>query len=188
VESSLSLTDKEKKFLLLLARKVILATLKQQQFNPPEPYSKALTKKYGVFVSLHIDGVLRGCIGYLEGIHTLHKSVFDMAKSAAFNDPRFPPLSTNEMDQLEIEISVLSPLTKIKNIADIEVGRHGLVIESGHYKGVLLPQVPVEYQWDKVTFLKHTCLKAGLSPESWKEDTTQIRIFSAEIFSEKDFK
>jgi AmmeMemoRadiSam system protein A len=184
----LSLNNKEKKYLLLLARNVIKSTLERQQFNLPEAFSKILTKKYGVFVSLHIKGELRGCIGYLEAIHPLQKSVFDMAKSAAFNDPRFPPLSTKELNQLEIEISVLSPLKKISNIEDIEVGKHGLVIESGLYKGVLLPQVPVEYQWDRETFLKHTCLKAGLPPQSWKEETTQIFIFSAEIFSEQDFK
>lgn len=184
--SSNFLTNDEKKFLLQLARDAIASEAKGEEFLSPGFFSKTLKKEQGVFVSLHKDGDLRGCIGYIEGIKPIQNSVKEMALSAAFKDPRFPPISLEELESLDIEISVLSPVKKIKYIEEIEVGKHGLIIEKDFYKGLLLPQVAVEYNWDRESFLQHTCNKAGLPQDAWKDKETKIYLFSAEIFSEKE--
>ena len=179
------LTEDEMKFLLTLAREAITCAAEGKDFNSPDFYSTTLKKKQGVFVTLHKDGELRGCIGYVEAVKPLQIAVEKMALSAAFNDPRFPATSKKEIDLLEIEISVLSPLKEIKNIEEIEIGTHGLIIERDFYKGLLLPQVAVEYNWDRITFLKHTCNKAGLPEYAWKDKNTKIQIFTAQIFCEQ---
>jgi len=107
-----------------------------------------------------------------------------MSNSAAFEDPRFPPVEKKEVKEIDIEISVLSPLQTISNIENIQIGKHGLIIEKGYNRGLLLPQVAVEYNWDKEEFLEHTCKKAGLPRGAWEDPSTKIQIFSAEIFSE----
>lgn len=127
---------------------------------------------------------LRGCIGSFEARGSLYKTVEEMARSAAFHDPRFPPVSANELKEMKIEISVLSPLRKIKSIDEIEVGKHGIYVMRGMYRGVLLPQVATQYSWDKVTFLEETCHKAGLPANAWKDGETEIYVFSADIFAE----
>jgi AmmeMemoRadiSam system protein A len=180
----ISLTDKEKNFLLNLARDTILKTAKGIDPDPVPFFSKKLEQKFGVFVSLHIVGQLRGCIGYVVGVEPLQTAVVEMAKSAAFHDPRFEPVNEKEVTDLQIEISVLSVLKEIEDINEIQVGVHGIVIEKGIYKGLLLPQVATEYNWDVETFLGHTCMKAGLESGDWKLKDTKIKIFSAEIFSE----
>ena len=108
----------------------------------------------------------------------------EMAEAAALRDPRFPPVSPDELDDLEIEISVLTVPKEIHDINEIEVGKHGIIIERGFNSGLLLPQVATEYGWDRITFLEHTCRKAGLPPNAWKEKGTIIKIFSAEVFDE----
>jgi uncharacterized protein len=138
----------------------------------------------GCFVSLHTkSGELRGCIGTFTSDGPLWHAVRDMAIAAASRDPRFPSLTRAELDGCHIEISVLSPL-RTASAAEIEVGRHGICIERGYQRGVLLPQVAVEYGWDRDTFLEHTCMKAGLPREAWREPGTKIEIFSAEIFGD----
>ena len=109
-----------------------------------------------------------------------------MALASAFNDPRFPPLRPEELKDVEIEISVLSPPVPVKDISEIKIGRDGLIVSKGWLRGVLLPQVATEYNWDTITFLKHTCIKAGLYPDAWKEPDTVIERFEAEVFSESD--
>ena len=106
----------------------------------------------------------------------------EMAQAAAFQDPRFPPLAKNELIDLDIEISVLTPFRLIQDVKEIQVGQHGLYIEKGGYSGLLLPQVATEYHWDRRTFLEHTCLKAGLPGDAWQDKKTKIYVFSAEIF------
>ncbi len=118
----------------------------------------------------------------------LQHAVEEMAAAAAFDDPRFPPIDKTEINDIEIEISVLSPLQFIKEVSEIEVGEHGLIIEQHLRRGLLLPQVAVEYEWDTVTFLEQTCQKAGLPSSAWQDEATKIQIFSAEIFSESDFR
>ncbi|MBC8473745.1 MAG: AmmeMemoRadiSam system protein A, partial [Candidatus Omnitrophica bacterium] len=115
-------------------------------------------------------------------------TVKDVARSAAVNDYRFPPVTEAELKDLEFEISALTPLTRIKGINEIEVGKHGLVMKRGYDSGLLLPQVATEYGWDKETFLEHTSRKAGLSKDAWKDPSTEIYIFSAEVFGESDVK
>jgi AmmeMemoRadiSam system protein A len=112
----------------------------------------------------------------------LYKSVEEMAAAAAFQDPRFPPVSKSELKDLDIEISVLTPFKQITHVSEIEVGKHGIYMERGFYSGLLLPQVATEYGWDRDTFLEHTCRKAGLPPDAWKDKDTRIYIFSADIF------
>jgi AmmeMemoRadiSam system protein A len=130
-----------------------------------------------------MDGALRGCIGQLTPDKPLLQQVKEMAAAAATRDPRFYPMKREDLDRFSIEISVLSPLKKISSPEEIEVGKHGLYIEKNFYRGVLLPQVAVEYGWDRDTFLQQTCVKAGLDSDAWKDEAA-IYIFSADIFSE----
>jgi len=178
------LNDNERAFLLKLARNVISKTSNGEEIDSLDYYSDTLSSKLGVFVTLHKYGELRGCIGYVEGIRPLQDAVIEMAQSAAFNDPRFDPVSSDEVDDLELEISVLSPIEEVKNIDEIVIGKHGLIIEQGFYKGLLLPQVATENNWDRTDFLQHTCRKSGLPVNAWQDKNTKIYFFSAEIFSE----
>jgi len=126
--------------------------------------------------------MLRGCIGYVEAVAPLAQAVQEMALSAAFQDPRFEPLTVEEINGLEIEISVLTPFEKITDPQTVEVGHHGLMIRKGHASGLLLPQVPVQFGWDRQTFLCQTCQKAGLREDAWQDPDTELFVFSADIF------
>lgn len=179
------LLDKEtKKNLLKLARLTIKNKLKKEEEKIDFKFPKI---KRGAFVTLHKHGELRGCIGTFRSDRNIEDVVKDMALAASFEDPRFSPLEPQELDEVDIEISVLSPLRKINSIEEIEVGKHGLYISRGFRSGVLLPQVATEYNWDRETFLVHTCVKAGLPEDAWKDPITKIEVFSAEVFGEKDF-
>lgn len=178
--------DRETKInLLKLARRTIKNFLTKKEevktdFKFPEI-------KRGAFVTLHKRGELRGCIGTFRSDKNIADVVSEMALASAFEDPRFPKLELEELEEIDIEISVLSPLRKIKNVNEIEVGKHGLYISRGFRSGVLLPQVATEYNWDRETFLVHTCLKAGLPEDAWKDPATKIEVFTAEVFGENDF-
>ncbi|MDY7001433.1 MAG: AmmeMemoRadiSam system protein B [Thermodesulfobacteriota bacterium] len=179
-ESALSPDDK--KILHQVARQAIQAKFNKQTFTPPENPSDALQQIRGAFVTLKKKGELRGCIGHIIGHLPLHETVAQMALAAAFSDPRFPKLRANEFEHLEFEISALTPLEKITSVERIEVGKHGLLMRQGFRQGVLLPQVPVEWGWDRDQFLDYTCRKAGLAPGCWKDPDTEIFTFSAEVF------
>ena len=142
-----------------------------------------LKEKMGAFVCLKTHGELKGCIGHIKGFLPLDETIREMAKQAAFYDPRFAPLDAGEWKETEVEISVLTPMRKIESVEEIEVGMHGLYIEKGLDTGLLLPQVAVEYGWDRATFLRETCLKAGLPPDAWK-DGADIYVFTADVFGE----
>jgi AmmeMemoRadiSam system protein A len=176
------LTTEEKASLLELARASIRARVMGQALPSIPEGSEALSRKTGAFVSLHRRGMLRGCIGYVEAVMPLARAVQDMALSAAFQDPRFEPLSCEELEDLDIEISVLTPFEKISDPECIEVGRHGLMIRKGARSGLLLPQVPVQFGWDREVFLSQTCLKAGLGPDAWQDPDAELYIFAADIF------
>jgi AmmeMemoRadiSam system protein A len=133
---------------------------------------------------LHINGELRGCVGYVFPQYSLYRTVAETAMAAAFDDPRFAPLQEAEYPKLEYEISVLSPVVPL-DAEDVEVGKHGLVITYGSRRGLLLPQVPVEHGWDREKFLEQTCIKAGIPPDAW-EHGAKVEAFTAEIFSDKD--
>jgi hypothetical protein len=178
----LGLNDEEKRFLHQVAKVSIEAKLRGE--SPPhfEPPSSQLNEKRGAFVSLHRHGQLRGCIGYIQAYKPLYQTVSEMATAAAFQDSRFTALRKEESKDLKIEISVLTPLKRITDIKEIEIGKHGIYIVKGFNSGLLLPQVATQYGWDAKTFLEHTCQKAGLSQDAWKEKDSEIYIFSADIF------
>lgn len=176
------LTEYEKDTLHKIARESIRAKLFGEDFNFNYEVTENLKEERGAFVTLHKNGNLRGCIGYIVPVASLHETVKQMAVAAAFDDPRFPALSKDEFNDIEIEISALTPLKRIGDINEIEVGKHGILIRKGYHSGVLLPQVATDYNWDKITFLNQTCLKAGLHESCWKDEDTEIYIFSAEVF------
>jgi AmmeMemoRadiSam system protein A len=180
------LSIEEKKSLLALARNTIKGRL--EGIDPPRyvPPGPVLEEPRGAFVTIHKKGSLRGCIGIVEAIKPLWQTVREMAVASAFQDPRFPPLEKNEYDEIDIEISAMSPLKKVDSVDEIEVGKHGIIIKRGFQQGLLLPQVAMEQRWDRDTFLQHTCYKAGLRGECWKKKGTEIFIFSAEVFSERE--
>ncbi len=180
------LNKEEKKKLMEIAKfSVAEAVTGKRQFLPNVTEDR-LKENCGAFVTLKEGGQLRGCIGYIQAVKPLYQTVIDVAKSAAINDYRFNPVTQDELGKLEYEISVLTPLKKIKDINEIEVGKHGLVMKKGFNSGLLLPQVATEYNWDRETFLKETCRKAGLPQDAWKDKSTEIYTFSAEVFGEEN--
>jgi AmmeMemoRadiSam system protein B/AmmeMemoRadiSam system protein A len=179
---SLGLTGEEKKILLQVAQSSIERQLKGEKPSRIEISGEHLKERRGAFVSLHKHGQLRGCIGTIHPNKPLHQVVEEMAAAAAFEDSRFDPLTAHELKDLTLEISVLTPLQRVKDIKEIEVGLHGLYIKKGFYSGLLLPQVATDYRWNRQTFLEETCRKAGLPRDAWKEKGTEIYLFSADIF------
>lgn len=178
-------TREQKAKLLRLARRSIEHYLRTgQRLKDLEIDDPALYKERGAFVTLKKHGMLRGCIGHIIADLPLCEVVAEMAVQSAVGDPRFPALTLDELPEVEIEISVLSPLKKVESIDEIKVGKHGLLLRKGFYSGLLLPQVPVEYGWDKMTFLQHLAMKAGLPPDGWKG--AELYSFTAEVFSESE--
>jgi hypothetical protein len=151
---------------------------------PGVPEAGALGDRRGAFVTLHRGGELRGCIGRFDPESSLARTVAEMAVAAAFEDPRFPPLRSDEFEDLELHISALGPRRPLPDPAQLRVGEHGLAVKQGWHRGVLLPVVAVERGWDAPTFLKHACLKAGLRPDAWLDPTTTVEVFDAEEFGE----
>lgn len=178
---TLNLTADQRRALLSLARQSILAHLA----HGPRPHLEGGTasERLGAFVSLHVHGDLRGCIGYPQADQPLGEVIARCAVSAASEDPRFPPLTLAELAVAVIEISVLGPVELVSDVNEIVVGRHGLILAQGYRKGLLLPQVATEHGWDRETFLGHTCLKAGLRRDAWMSGA-QIFKFEAEVFAE----
>ena len=177
------LEESDKKELLRVARSSIESSLskKDMRFRTESPF---LLKPQGAFVTLRIDQELRGCIGYVEAHLPLIDTVAEAAVKAALQDPRFPPLTSGELSSVQIEISVLSPLSKVVSPDTIQVGIHGLVIDDGFTRGLLLPGVAVEYHWTREEFLDHTAVKAGLAPDAWRSGRAKIFSFTTETFSE----
>ena len=180
------LNREQKIFLLDLAEKSMKSAVKGQEGYQPENVPERLKKEQGAFVTLNKNGSLRGCIGYVKPIKPLWEAVKEMAVSAALKDPRFPSVSENELDDIDIEISVLTVPREIDDIDKIEIGKHGLIMSKGPQRGLLLPQVATDNNWDKKTFLQQTCRKAGLPKQAWQETDTQIKIFSAQVFDRED--
>jgi AmmeMemoRadiSam system protein A len=181
-EQHMQLNDQDKKALHEIARQSIASGLQGQCPTPLKDISGILREPRGAFVTLHLRGCLRGCIGLIEAVKPLAETIQEMALSAAFCDPRFPPLTAQEFKDIAIEISVLTPLRRIKNVEEIQIGVHGLYLRNGSSRGLLLPQVATEYNWDRDTFLQQTCCKACLPPMAWKDPQTEIYVFSADVF------
>ena len=177
------LSPAQQQELLAYARAVIASRFGHPV--PELPSDQAFEIKRGLFVSLHLQGNLRGCIGYVEGQASLRKSVHEMALAAAFRDPRFPPLRSAEMEMLELEISVLGDLIPISGPDDILIGRDGLFIEHPNGSGLLLPQVATDWNWTAEEFLRQVCRKAGLANDAWQDPATVLYRFEAEVFGDK---
>ncbi len=176
-------SEQQRSALLNVARQTISARLGLASKIPARTTEPALLEPSGVFVTLRKGAALRGCIGQVESLFPLWDTVAEMAVASAFHDPRFPPLKADEIKEVNIEISVLAPLSKVADSNEIEIGRHGLVIEKEGLSGLLLPQVASSRDWDAPTFLRETCRKAGLNPNDWKSGAA-IWKFEAEVFEE----
>ena len=188
--SNLSDSDGEK--LVKMARAVVTKYLKtKNRMKLDSEFEEAFSANAGVFVTLNHQFNLRGCIGYVLPDKKLYNALEDAAIAAATEDPRFPPVTYEELDQITFEVTVLTPPQEIEVIdpkeypSKIKVGRDGLIVKSGFNSGLLLPQVPKEYGWDEEEFLGHTCKKAGLHKEQWKEKDTKILKFEGVVFKEE---
>jgi len=180
------LNDSQRKRLLQIARESITSYVKDGKRKTfAKETDPLLNQPMGAFVTLHEAGELRGCIGNMVGLGPLYQTVAGMAIEAATGDPRFQRLSTAEIDKIDIEISVLSPLQKVKSVDEIKIPGHGVIVKSGFNSGVYLPQVAMETGWSKEEFLTSLCgQKAGLRPDAWKDPATELYIFTAEVFGE----
>jgi AmmeMemoRadiSam system protein A len=178
------LTREQESTLLKLARRAIENHFGAGGALKPGHKDPAMKEKRGAFVTLKIDGELRGCVGYPLPVKPLDETIVEMAVAAASQDFRFAPLTIEEVDRARIEISVLSLPRQVLDVGEVEVGRHGIIVSKGVHRGLLLPQVPLEYGWDRETFLSHGCLKAGLPGDAWKKGA-HIEVFEARVFSEE---
>lgn len=181
------LTDEEGKLLISMARRTLESYItNREKPNFSDIDKPFLRKESGLFVTLHKNGRLRGCIGYIVGMEPLFKSVVDLTIASSTQDPRFPKVVKGELSDIDIEISVLTPPEKISNIDEIIMGEHGVIIKAGNRQGLYLPQVYNETGWSKEEFLSNLCeTKAGLDRYAWKKPNVEIFIFSTQIFSEK---
>jgi AmmeMemoRadiSam system protein A len=182
------LADSEKRALLELARQSLVAAVERREIPAPENLAACENLQHpgGAFVTLRCRARLRGCIGQFASGIPLLEVVAYCAKAAALEDPRFEPVRPDELSDLAVEISVLSPFQEISP-DQIQIGLHGLVVSRGWQRGVLLPQVGAEFGWSPVRFLEETCRKAGLEQDAWKDPAARVQAFTAEVFSESDF-
>ncbi len=185
-EPQFSLTGHEKNDLLALARKSVeYAVRERKPYEPTASASEVLNEERGAFVTLRESGELRGCIGYTSAEKPLYMTVRDTATLAALRDPRFQAVAASELPQIDYEVSVLSPMRRVLDVRQIKVGQHGLLMKNGTHEGLLLPQVPVDEKWDRQKFLEETCAKAGMHSGCWKDENTDIFMFTAVVFGEK---
>jgi AmmeMemoRadiSam system protein A len=175
----------ERKILLRLAHDAIESAFESREITlePPSPH---LAELRGAFTTIYLRGQLRGCVGYVFAAVSVYQTVAETARAAAFEDTRFWPITREEAPELEVSLSILSPLEAIQP-ERVEIGRHGLLVSQHGHRGLLLPQVPVEHQWDRVTFLEQTCRKAGLPLDAWEKGAT-IEAFTAEVFGDHGLK
>jgi len=185
------LSAAEKKALLIIARNTVEKYITQEIIPAPDLKSitPAMKEKCGAFVTIHNKGRLRGCIGMITSGEPLYETVMQMAVAASTDDPRFEPVSADELGEIDMEISVLSVPEKIKSSDEIQLGTHGVIVKKGLRSGVFLPQVALETGWDKKTFMEQLCMgKAGLEPDAYLKPGTDIFIFTADVFGEKTGK
>jgi AmmeMemoRadiSam system protein A len=178
------LSHRQRVTLLKVARESVQAAAAGQSYRPPETEDTELLRPAAVFVTLNKEGQLRGCIGTVEARQPMIEAVAELARSSAAEDPRFPPVRPAEVVKLDIDISVLTPAQRVKDVSEIEIGTHGLIIQDGHCRGLLLPQVATDWGWDCEEFLDHCCLKAGLEKGHWRNGG-EIYSFTAEVFGEE---
>jgi len=183
------LTEEEGELALSLARRALVKAIALKE-DEPVPLPPVFREQRGVFVTLKRNGELRGCIGFPHPVYALEKALRSAAIAAATEDPRFPPVSPDELGDLTIEVTVLTPPERLSCEASerhraVEVGRHGIIIAGFGCQGLLLPQVATEYGWESATFLDHTCMKAGLPPGCWTREDTEVMVFEGQIFTEQ---
>jgi len=178
-------TPEERAVLLRLAHESILSALERREISltPPSPH---LDEPRGAFTTIYFHGNLRGCVGYVFPVASLYRTVAETARAAAFEDTRFSPVSPQEAPELDVSLSILSPL-RVITPEEVEIGRHGLVVSHGGRRGLLLPQVPIEHHWDRATFMEQTCRKAGLPLDAWRQGAT-LEAFTAEVFGDREAK
>ncbi len=174
-------SSEERRLLLRLAHESISATLEQRELSlvPPSPH---LAEPRGAFTTLYYRGDLRGCVGYVFPVTSVYRTVAESARGAAFDDSRFSPVTGDQAAEVAVSLSVLSPLQPVLP-EQVEIGHHGLLISLGYYRGLLLPQVPVEHGWDRIAFLEQTCRKAGLPLDAWQTGA-KLEAFTAEVFAD----
>jgi AmmeMemoRadiSam system protein A len=175
-------TPEERAVLLRLAHEAILSALERREISLT-PASPHLDEPRGAFTTIYFHGNLRGCVGYVFPVASLYRTVAETARAAAFEDTRFSPVSLQEAAELDVSLSILSPL-RVITPEEVEIGRHGLVVSQGGHRGLLLPQVPVEHRWDRITFIEQTCRKAGLPLDAWRQGAT-LEAFTAEVFGDR---
>lgn len=178
-------SPEERTLLLRLAHQAIAAALEQREISLAPPTAH-LAEPRGAFATLYYRGNLRGCVGYVFPVTSLYRTVAESARGAAFDDSRFSPVTLDQAPELEVSLSVLSSPEPIQSEA-VEVGHHGLLVSLGAYRGLLLPQVPTQHGWDRVTFLEQTCKKAGLPLNAWQTGA-QLEGFTAEVFGDRDME
>lgn len=185
------LSVEEQRYLLSLARRTLQHLDRHGAACPNDdavviqPVPEALLEPSGVFVSLHKGNDLRGCIGFVEAIMPLYRAVIENTVNAARRDPRFDPVALSEVGQLHIEISVMTPPREIHTVDEIQIGRDGLIVSRGRARGLLLPQVATDFEWDRETFLSQTCWKAGLPKDAWRGEDVKIEVFTAQVIEEE---
>ena len=177
--------SEERSILLKLAHESILSALEHREISLTGP-SQHLSEPRGAFTTIYFQSVLRGCVGYVFPVASLYRTVAETARAAAFEDTRFSPVTIEEASGLEISLSILSPLKTITP-EEVEIGLHGLVVSQSGRRGLLLPQVPIDHQWDRVTFIEQTCRKAGLPRDAWQKGAT-LQAFTAEVFGDRDLR
>ncbi len=179
----------EKKILVETARAAINEELLGTKFERIELADDSILKvNAGAFVTLTIDGRLRGCVGYIFSDNSIYDTVCDAAVSAAIHDTRFPTLTPGEIDMISIEVSILSPKFKLDSYDDIIIGKHGLILEEGYYRGLLLPQVPIEHNMNREQYLDAICQKSGLPHDYWRNNKIELYGFTATVFSEMELE
>jgi len=183
----MELSSEDKKALLALARASIECAVQGRPLPKTDVLQQNLLKPCGAFVTVRVNGELRGCFGYVNAFYPLGQSVQEVGVKAAKEDPRFEPVAVEELSSMDLEVSVLTTPEKVVRVEEIEVGVHGLILETRLHRGLLLPSVATEYGWNREQFLNHTALKAGLPPDAWKNKNATIYRFTAEKFSESDF-
>jgi AmmeMemoRadiSam system protein A len=176
-------SSEERQLLLHLAHRGIESLVAGRQLSL-QPASPHLAEPRGVFTTIYRHGELRGCVGYVQAVLPLYQAVVETARASASQDTRFTPVTPEEVQHLQVSLSVLSPLRPI-HAEHVTIGKHGLIVTMGGRRGLLLPQVPVEHAWDRVTFLEQTCRKAGLFPDAWKAGAV-LESFTAEVFGDAD--
>ncbi|MGI8784502.1 MAG: AmmeMemoRadiSam system protein A [Acidobacteriota bacterium] len=180
-----ALTEADRSSLLRLARRSLTQYTESKEIPSTGKFSESLRLRLGVFVTLRRGETLRGCIGFATGIKPLAEAVVHCVIAAGHEDLRFDPVEVTELDDIHIEISVLGEPQLVRDISEIEVGKHGLIVEKAARRGLLLPQVAVEHGFDAARFLDEVCVKAGLDRGAWQDRTARLSRFTAEVFCEK---